>query len=494
MVAVGTVTPHSVRLWVRLERSKRMRLLLNDGAKPVCSELFDVALSPESTGAFTYPEDFPSAGMLLANTRYTFELQDEVGRLIGAGRFKTPAATAEDAPQSWSLAFVSCHQPFGDDGKLTQQANNMLNAVRKAVATFEPDVILFLGDQIYSDAPKSMSLFVPHDDESSVIEQPADDVRRRYDQRYRQAWHTPAWQALHSCAATACVPDDHDIIDNWGSDVHHNEPQWQKVREAALDAAFSWQGQRSEQIAPGGSFQQGFRWQNAGIMLLDVRTQRRVSHEARESQIVDPIQMDRLELFLRRSADLPVVFLAISVPVVHLPQWISDMGKMIPVAGTDLDDRWSNPVWVQTRDRLLKILNDHRHAHPHQQIVILSGDIHAGWAVSLGEGPEKVNEGGKPILQFVSSAITNGESSIVGALSNALLRACKAMSGEVAGLHLQDVPGSEGALANPFGGLNAGFVQVNRVQEKTTVRLQLVSHGQGIEAAEPVTVFDSGPL
>ncbi|MDL5051994.1 alkaline phosphatase D family protein [Oscillatoria laete-virens NRMC-F 0139] len=484
MVAVGTVTPTSVRLWARLDRISRLRLCLAHEGHSLCSELFEVSLSPESTTAFTYPNDFPGAAPLQANTRYSFVLQDEAGNTVGLGKFKTPAARPEDAPQIWTLAFVSCNQPFGDDAKVTIEAQNMLTAVRKAVGICEPEVILFLGDQIYSDAPKSMSLFAKRDDQPSVLDQTADEVHRRYNQRYRHSWQAPSWQApswqaLHASACTACVPDDHDVVDNWGSDIRHNEPAWQRVRKAALDVAFSWQGQRSALPPNATSFQQGFRWQNAGIILLDTRTQRRLSPDPAQSQIMDAVQIERLEMFLASNTDLQVIFVAVPVPMIHVPQWLSDICHAIPFTGSDLNDRWSNPLWVHTRDRLLSILNNHRRIHPTQQIVLLSGDIHVGWAVSLGGGEANKEEFGKPILQFVSSAITNGEGSIVGTLSNALLRASRAMTAEIAGLQLRDVKGTDEATSNPFGGLNAGFVDVIRAEGTTTVRLRLISHGKG---------------
>lgn len=493
MVAVGTVTPTSARFWARVEKQGRVRLLLNDGKNSVCSQLFDPAYTPESTCAVTYPDDLVDALPLRPNTAYTFEFQDEVGCLIGAGKFKTPSDCLEDVPARWTLAFLSCHQPFGPDGQVTPEAHNMLAAVRKAFALCEPDLVLFLGDQVYSDAPKSMSLFEDRKGERNVLHEAPNEVRRRFDLRYRQAWHEPAWQALHACAATACIPDDHDIIDNWGSDVEHNQPSWQKVRDAALEAAFSWQGQRSSALRPPpGNFQQEFRWHNAGVVLLDVRTQRRVGYAPEDSQIVDPVAIDRLERFLRRNASLPVIFVAVSVPMIHIPQWLSDVGHALPVGGMDLADRWSNPAWADTRDRLLTMLNEHRRAHPQQQVVLLSGDIHAGWAVKLCDPHDDVR--GRPIVQFVSSAITNGEGSIVGAVSNAMLRAAQAVSGPVAGLHVQNVQGLAEATGNPFGGLNVGVVDVMTCAGQTQIRLRLFSHGEGLHAAEAVCVFDSGPL
>ena len=141
----------------------------------------------------------------------------------------------------------------------------------------------------------------------------------------------------------------------------------------------------------------------------------------------------------------------------------------------------------------------HLQTHPGQRLVVLSGDIHAGWAVKLidpkadEQNPAQVP--GPPIMQFVSSAVTNGDSWVVGTLSEALLQASKVLSSSIVGLKVENIPGTNGRNANPFGGLNIGIVEVEKSAEGgVSVRFELVSRGKNEASGQPVVVFDSGPL
>ena len=98
-------------------------------------------------------------------------------------------------------------------------------------------------------------------------------------------------------------------------------------------------------------------------------------------------------------------------------------------------------------------------------------------------------------MQFVSSAVTNGDSWIVGTLSEALLQASKVLSSSIVGLKVENIPGTNGCNANPFGGLNIGIVEVEKSpQGSVSVRFQLVSRAKDDDRGEPIVVFDSGPL
>lgn len=497
MVAVGTVTVASVRLWARLERPSDLALRL-EGPEGKRAVSLRPSWGEQNTCAFTYPNDFPGEAPLRAGTRYRFTVATAEGDEVGQGRFKTPPAQAQDAPARWTLAFMSCHQPFGSDGAVTEDARRMLKAAEDLLAARDVELVLFLGDQVYADAPEALSLFASGAEAHPLIERTAAEVRAAYHHRYLHAWHIPSWQRLHACAATACLPDDHEIIDNWGSDEAHGAPAWQKVGHAALDVAFAWQGLRSFAPPRPPTFQQSFRWGNAGVFMLDTRSQRRNDGTTAGSCIIAPSQETLLETFLRANADLPVLLIGVTVPLVHLPDWLTSMGAALSLSASDLADRWSNPVWVDLRDRLLRRLDEHRQRHPHQKIVLLSGDIHAGWAVRFVHADEDAERGrfgpGHPVVQLVSSAVSNGDNSWVGALSEALLHASKLLAGKVAGLALSHLAGVEGARENPFGGLNVGLLEIAAHGAEAELRFQIVSHAEGPRGPEPHVVFDSGPF
>lgn len=99
MVAVGRVTPRSVRLWVRLEAPQGLWLDLEgpDGIRRVGP--FSPRLLEAGVAAFTYPDDFPGEAALAPGSRYLFRLITEGPHTkVGSGRFRTSSRTPTDAP------------------------------------------------------------------------------------------------------------------------------------------------------------------------------------------------------------------------------------------------------------------------------------------------------------------------------------------------------------------------------------------------------------
>lgn len=498
MVAVGSVSSSTVRLWVRLANEPRLVLELRSATDVRRVGPWVPKLGDGGTMAFTYPDAFAGETPLLPCTVYEFRLLTDANVLIGEGRFRTAPQSPEQAPSRWTLAFLSCHQPFDDDGQVSQSALDMLAAAEKTLRAKDVDLVLFLGDQVYADAPKCLSLFCKAEGEEPILHLSPTQIKARYHELYRRSWSLGAWQRLHAYSSTACLPDDHEVVDNWGSGVEHNAPEWQKLGQAALDVAFSWQGLRcfAGPERKGTSFQQSFRWGNVGVFMLDVRSHRREAEEPSQSQIVDSQQLEALEGFLIRSADLPVLFIAVPVPMVHLPDWVTSVGHALSFRANDVEDRWSNPCWAATRDKLIRRLDEHRRAHPKQRIVILSGDIHAGWGVKLLDTQAVDGKpdpaAGHPIVQLVSSAITNGDSAIVGAISEAVLYASKLLTSDVVGLRVEHLKGVQDRNRNPYGGLNIGLVDVERSSDgDVRLRFSLVGHGEGDAGAEPRVVFES---
>ncbi len=498
MVAVGSVSSSSARLWARLAKDARLVLELRSATDVRRVGPWLPAPGDGGTMAFTYPDDFPGEAPLLPTTVYEFRLLTEANALVGEGRFRTAPQSPAQAPTKWTLAFLSCHQPFDDDGHVSQSALDMLAAAEKTLRAKDVDLVLFLGDQAYADAPKCLSLFRKAKDEEPLLHLSPAEIKTRYHDLYRRSWSLAAWQRLHAYSSTACLPDDHEVVDNWGSGIEHNGAQWQKLGQTALDVAFSWQGLRcfAGPSRDGTSFQQSFRWGNAGVFMLDVRSHRREAETASDSQIVGAQQLEALETFLNRSGDLSVLFFGVPVPMVHLPDWATSVGHKLSFRANDVEDRWSNPCWAATRDQLLRRLDEHRRAHPKQRLVILSGDIHAGWGVQLLDDKAVKGESdpasGRPIIQLVSSAITNGDSLIVGALSEAALYTSKLLTSDVIGLRVEHLKGVQDRNRNPYGGLNIGFVDVERSSEgEVGLRFTLVGHGKGDASAEPRVVFES---
>lgn len=496
MVAVGRVTATTVRLWARTDWSGPVDVELDGGG-----ENRRLRFSPtfrdgaDGTFAFTYPDDLPGERPLAPLTRYRFRLAAADGSVIGEGKFETAPARPEDAPDKWSLAFISCHQPFDRKGKVSQRALAMLAAVESSLAEHDAKLVLFIGDQIYSDEPPVHAIVRQDQGPPQPPDGDPQQLRARYHRQYRRFWNLAPLQRIHARHATACIPDDHEIVNNWGSLAEHADPRWQRLRDAALEACYDYQGSRSflRGDAPL-AFDQVIEWGNAALYMMDARSHR--WRDGDRGEVIGEDGIRAVEEFLARSAHLDAVFVVVPVPLVHIPDWLTSVSDTANVLDGEVDDRWSHPRNVAARDRLLGVLGAHRHAHPRQRVALLSGDIHAGWATGLYDDPAACHDPNRTALfhQFVSSAVSNEDSSLVGALSKALLRITAPLLGAVGSYLVGPLVGNGEHGENPFGGLNVGLVEIERSGTGgSTIRFKLLSHDEE-EWSRPRVVFDSGRL
>ena len=102
----------------------------------------------------------------------------------------------------------------------------------------------------------------------------------------------------------------------------------------------------------------------------------------------------------RRTATL---FIVASVPIFHVAPVLVWLTERIPTRReTDVRGRWSARPFNAEREALLERLFDWQAARPERQVIILSGDVHAGaeFRVDRRRGPGT-------ILQWTSSPLTN---------------------------------------------------------------------------------------
>jgi hypothetical protein len=121
-------------------------------------------------------------------------------------------------------------------------------------------------------------------------------------------------------------------------------------------------------------------------------------------------------------------------------------------------------------------------------VVIVGGDVHIGAAFAL-----KLVNSGRPIYQLTSSAVSNPVSGwfrrTLGALGPSAVRHLHPHRGQQ--------PRGEAARGgfgrpntNPFTGMNAGLVQLQRIGGKTNVRFKLL----GTDGTAVSEVFESALL
>jgi alkaline phosphatase D len=427
---------------------------------------------------------------LVAGCAYRFEVSGADDRLpIGAGRFETAPESPAQAPERLAIGFFSCHQPFDAEGTPRPESEEMLAAAR-AFERHATKLVLTIGDQMYTDYPKSLSLFdeshfqrVAPPGRTSITACSAAEVRRLLQERHRSFWSHDGWRRLH--ADYACYPmlDDHELADNWGCDPEHDTAAWSEYRRGARAAYFDYQGSRViDGSAPPDDFDFALEFGPAAVYALDLRSNRTVGADAR---LCSRNQERRLGEFLEAQRERDVLLIVLPVPAVHLPRWVARLGRLVTNGNEDFADRWSAAGHLDDRDRVLRMLHRHQRAHPRQRLVLVSGDIHLACAHRI-----EWEDGARPLLQFVSSGITHrvaARRQLLAKMSLLLNRRICTEDGDLAA-RVRVLRGESPFAANPYTGLNVGIVELER-QAHDGYGVRLFVYGQ--RNGEPVCVYRS---
>jgi alkaline phosphatase D len=428
---------------------------------------------------------------LRADTRYAIELLADDAGSLAQGSFRTALPEGEPA-QRWAMAFLSCHQPFDDEGQVMPAAQEMLSALHRALEQHDVRQVVLGGDQMYSDFPKTRSLFkndyfaehAPSGREN-VLDCSAEEVRRLFQQRYRHFWNVDGWRALLSNYPCYPILDDHDIVDNWGSEVEHSSSKWANFRRGAFQAYCDYQGTlvQAPTAGPPAFLDYTSSQANCAVYFLDIRSNRRVGDDPR---VVDDNQFRALEAFLAHNTQRDVIFLVVSVPMIHLPRAMSQFAALVTPDGEDFSDRWSSRGHQQDRGRVMRLLHGHQGRHPEQRLVLLSGDIHIGCLHQI-QWPDRSPN----LYQLVSSGITHDTGWYIQRLSSAIIRCNRTLSiedGPTARVRLRD--GVESSHCNPCPKMNFGIVEVTRARPETTPALEFFLYSQ--KDGDPVCRYRSG--
>lgn len=507
-VGAGLTGPRSVRLWGRSADAGEHELSLREreGGRELARVRLDVPADATSDGTWArnYPDDFPGAPSLEPVTAYTFEVRGAgVERGARAGHFETAPLGVDDTPARFSFAVTSCHLPFDDDGALSARAYRLLEVLPDVLERWGVKRVLMLGDQMYGDYPKRCSLFDPDHFRSwappgraTVLDCSREEVRRLYQERHRIFWKHRGFLRLMSGFPCHMILDDHEIVDNFGTAAEHSEPRFENLRAGALDAFYDYQASRGLPLVGGArprAFHQRFEYGTVAAFLMDLRSERRTLGERIE--VCGEEQWRALEAFFSESRDKHVLFLGLSVPLLHVPDWLATTGTALGEADGDLADRWTNPKMHDTRDRLLHLIHAHQQQNPRQRLVLLGGDVHVG-AVSRMVWSDETRD----TYQLIASALSNREGFLLRGLAE-LIPKIGAVIGHDEGVNfsgeLLSAPAEHACdeePLNPYGKLNVGIVEIERLSsEESSVRLVLVGCDDDARA-QPRVVFDSGRL
>ena len=498
MVAVGLVQPHSVRLWLRSRQPGRIKVRWwregQEGFSGEMATVIPVQNERDNTCSIRIPGAASPPLRPLQRYRFRVFLLDD-NRLIGEGRFETAPENVATTPAKFSIALLSCHQPFDKHGKVRKEAEQMLQSSLRCLEEHDTKLVMLVGDQMYSDFPKPLSLFtspyfghIAPSGRKKVLDCSVSEIRQLYHRRYRHFWQLPAWRTLQSTYPCYPVIDDHDIVDNWGSDPAHQTSEWQTVGEGARGAYFDYQGSRIESADDGipKSFHYSFCYGHTSCFAMDIRSERNAGEGGR---LYSDVQERALKNFLEANSDQELIFIVLSVPVIHLPRFLASTMARLPPAGEDFSDRWSSGGHLRDRDRFLKTIYAHQNRFPSQRLILLSGDIHIGCAHRI-----QWRSQGPVAYQLISSPITHHNGLFVQLGSKLLIRANrKIVTGDKslrAAVRLLDGTGRQ--TKNPYGGLNLGLVEICTPAPgaRPKIRLSLFGH----KGKKPICIYRSSEI
>jgi alkaline phosphatase D len=494
MVAVGKVDSNSARIWMRSEKSGRVEITVRPGGiEPYHAVIDDKAAD--------YTKSVLIEG-LKPLTRYRYKVVRTSDRVeLGSGQFETFPEKPEDTPGKFSIALMSCHQPFNDDGGISPVRMRLLKTLPLILKKHDVKFIMLAGDQIYSDHPERRSLFNPHytakwkiPDKESIFQWDGDTIRKAFQERYRICWSMKDVQRFYANYPCFPILDDHEIMDDWGTfPEHQSKTKYQKVFRHARESYFDYQGSlvrnRIRSLPP--SFHYSFSYGNVGVFVLDLRSERKT--DKKKGQLFGPQQLAEFKKFLRDNADKKAIIIMASVPVVHLPEFITNFGALILGSNVDFSDMWSARKNIRDRDKFLKALHSHQKANPKQRVVLVSGDVHIGCAFVI----KWKGRGKRPVMyQFTSSGISNrpekkGKKFLMklSELGPKMLSGLFVRNGPEADVSL--IKGaSKGKGENPYGWENVGIIEVHKKGGESRVKLKLVGYSKDLKDYKEFFVSD----
>jgi len=503
MVGVGKVGPYSARIWMRSERSGKHVIHVWPSGSPSNKQTAHVKVlkkGNDNTYSVLFPDDFPGLSPLRPLKRYRYRVMSSPDDSpVGEGRFETAPAKPEETPERFSIGVMSCHQPFDEtSGKLSEPSMRMLKLTKSILSEHDAKFLLLTGDQIYSDHPKRYSLFDQHHTSTRlsygkkhIVHWPSNKVRKAFQQRYRQFFWMEEVQ--HFYANYPCYP----ILDDWGSELIHTVPDkgldYSNLKTGALHAYIDYQASRvipsTNTIPP--SFHYSVEYGNVGVFAMDLRTQRSV----KPRRLYGPQQFSALKNYLAQNSDKHVILIVTSVPVFHLPDWLTDVGASVLGSKIDFPDHWSYKKNRPARNSFIKLIYNHQKVHPNQRLIMVSGDVHIGCAFAIQwQGNDEPT-----LYQYTSSAISNK-------MSHMKVQASVTGPGYFdisANLKIgASVPEADVKLLrakrgfrknNPFGGLNLGIIEIEKGSTKSRVTLKLIGYtvddrSTGVEMFESIKI------
>ncbi len=394
----------------------------------------------------------------------------------GEGAAFPPSVIATLQPgKPLRMAFGSCRVSVGHDeagneafgiDALRSYALRMAGLTDRSVDDDErwPDLVLFLGDQVYADeTSEAMQEFIAS--RRSLEEPPGEELKdyEEYAHLYALAWSDPANRWLLSTLPSAMIFDDHDVRDDWntswswrqkmestswwherivgglasywiyqhlgnlGPQDRAEDPLWQRICShdgdgelditEELDALADRADQQPESYR--WSFARDFDTQ-ARLIVVDSRAARVLKPDARS--ILDDDEMSWLDDHMRGDFDHVLVGTSLPfllAPGLHHAEAFSESiaqgawGKTVARFGEVMRQAADMEHWAafekgfrQVATMTMDVAAGNRGRAP-STITYLSGDVHHSYVAEAVPAREEGRQVASRILQAVCSPIRN---------------------------------------------------------------------------------------
>jgi phosphodiesterase/alkaline phosphatase D-like protein len=380
--------------------------------------------------------------------------------------YPTPRIATLDRRRPTRLAFGSCRTTVPHDREGNESNGvDALRALALALADGSapwPDLVAFLGDQVYADeTSEAMRSFIAS--RRSLDQPPGEEIKdyEEYAHLYWLAWSDDANRWLLSTLPSCMIFDDHDIRDDWNTSwTWHEEinrtPWWHERLMGGLSSY--WVYQHIGNLSPAGladdpvyaavlashgdeepdltravfdlsrrvdRHPEVYRWSyrrdlgDSRLVVVDSRAARVLEPQGRS--MLDADEMRWLDEQL--SGDVEHLFIGTSLPFL-LPPGLHDLEAIDEVAAegaygrlvarlaektrqsVDLE-HWAafNEGFDEVFDMVMDVARGNRGAPP-GTILFLSGDVHNSYVAEVTEAAARHGARSR-IVQAVCSPIRN---------------------------------------------------------------------------------------
>ncbi len=389
-LSLGIPTDRGVRVWLRAPERESVEVTLTSGEQ---TSTATAVPDPEHDwiAALDVVMETPRPGA-------AFEVSAEGAHR--AGRFAPDGASGD----AFTFGFGSCHQPFepNSDTRLTKHDGaKIYQPALELLTEQEARFLLLVGDQVYSDGVDGQSVRAWAKSHAPDDEPGLPELIEAYRHLYRGYFNERGMRALLDALPTRMTWDDHDIADSWGSRFIETDGD-RLMFQAASHTYREYQGvlQLGATFAGEPPYHGEFRYGDVAFWSLDARGVRSWD----DGVVLGERQIEDTRAFLERCAEdeTRTVFIIASVPLIHFSPAIVSVLQWVPGGkGSDVRDRWDAAPFREERDILLGLLGEWERGHPQRQVIVLSGDVHAGGAFEVRDVPT-----GGLIRQWTSSSLS----------------------------------------------------------------------------------------